>query len=179
MSLELKSVLVNAFLCADRGSAWLFSGELVCFSASSFPSFCSRSDFLLRSDRSPVSVRDPFRSILEIRCVSVESEAGFWFVDPSLSGLVFFCALEVSINPSAGTISSSYRAFFLPLFSRWIPTFLGPASRTVRCVSGGRSATGRQSGRDRADSPLLFFCPADSSWRTVYSETFRGFPGAF
>ena len=37
----------------------------------------------------PVPVLDLFRLILEIRCVSMESEAGFWFVDPSLSDLVF------------------------------------------------------------------------------------------
>ena len=65
--------------------SWCFSVHLVSLSC------VLGQKFLLHSDRSLVSVRDLFRSILEIRCVSVESEAGFWFVDPSLSDLVFLC----------------------------------------------------------------------------------------
>ena len=46
----------------------------------------------------PVPVLDLFRSVLEIRGVSVESEAGSWSVDPPLPDLVFLRL--VSLNRS-------------------------------------------------------------------------------
>ena len=136
-------------------------------------------NFLLHPDRSLVSVRDLFHSVLEIRCVSVESEAGFWFVDPSLSDLVF---LRLgSLNRSFYGYNFQFIRVVLPFlcFSALFRPFWVRVKRTVRCVSGGRSATGGQSGQERADGPLLFICDADRSWRTVYSEAFLSVPDAF
>ena len=101
---------------------------------------------------------------------------GLW-IRPCL--VLCFCALGVSIDPSTGTISSSTEFSFLPLFFCGVPTFLGPGERTVRCQPGGRSATGGQSGQELADDPLLLFCVADRSWRTVYSGAFQSVPGPF
>ena len=51
--------------------------------------------------------------------------------------------------------------------------------RTVRYHPSGRSATGGQSGQEQADGPGLFFCVADRTWRTVYSEPFPSDSGTF
>ena len=136
-------------------------------------------NFLLHPDRSLVSVRDLFRSILEIRCVSVESEAGFWFVDPSLSDLVFL---------RLRSLNRSFYGYDFQFHRAFLPSSVFPRrSDLFESGQGGRSAATPADGLPQADSPVrgrrtvryCFIGVADRSWRTVYAEPFQRVPGAF
>ena len=95
----------------------------------------------------------------------MEFEAGSWSVDPPLLDLVFLRL--VSLNQSFYGYDFQFHRVFLPssVFPRSSDLFWSGQS--------GRSAV------TPADGPLLLFCDADRSWRTVYSEAFLSVPGTF
>ena len=108
----------------------------------------------------------------------MESEAGSWSVDPPLPFLVFLRL--VSLNRSFyGYDFQFLQSFSLSSVFPWCSDRLGPGVADGPLSPGGRSATGGQSGQEQADGPLLLFCVADRSWRTVYSESFLSVPGSF
>ena len=91
------------------------------------------------------SILDLFRSVLEIRGVSVESEAGSWSVDPPLPDLVFL-HLE-SLNRSFYGYDFYFHLVVLPssVFPR--------SSDLFGSGQSGRSAVTPADGLPRADSP--------------------------